>query len=168
LRLSWRRSTERCGCSAPRWLEKPPLAANACGSWAGRPTTASTPTTLTHLHGQVRSSSPPRRCCEQCRHPRPLRRGTCNARCRLSLSKRLSSRPKAQPHISASRGMHEETGLHRGANPQSTQVKLRGAPPTRDARRPWSGSLTRAGRWTVTLATSSMPTARAGRMPERR
>jgi hypothetical protein len=48
--------------------------------------------------------------------------------------------------VSASRGMHEGTRLHRGANPRSTQEKLRGVPPTHDARRLRSGSLTRAGR----------------------
>jgi hypothetical protein len=55
-----------------------------------------------------------------------------------------------QVESSASRillqGVREETGLLRGANPQSTQVKLRGVPPTRCGRRPRSGSSTRAGR----------------------
>jgi hypothetical protein len=55
-----------------------------------------------------------------------------------------------------------------GANPRSMQVKLRGDPPTRDARQPRSGSLTRAGRWTVTPATSSTPGARARQMREQR
>jgi hypothetical protein len=54
------------------------------------------------------------------RNHRSLRRGTCSARCRLSSSKWPSSRPKAQPHVSASRGMREETGPRRGANPRST------------------------------------------------
>jgi hypothetical protein len=113
-RLSWQRSTGRCGCSAPQWRGKPPRAVNARGSWADRPATASTPTTLTRLHGQVKSSSPPRRCCGPCRHPRPLRRGTCNARCRLSSSKRPSSRPKARPHVSASRGCARRRGCSGG------------------------------------------------------
>jgi hypothetical protein len=77
-----------------------------------------------------------------------------------------------QAESSASRirqqGMREETGLHRGANPRSTQVKPRGVPPTRDARRPRSGSLTRAGRWTATPATSSTPGVRARQMREQR
>jgi hypothetical protein len=51
---------------------------------ADKPATASTPTTLTRHREQVRSSSPPRRCCGLCRHPRPLRRGTCTARRRAS------------------------------------------------------------------------------------
>jgi hypothetical protein len=76
----------------------------------------------------------------------PERRGTCNARCRPSLSKRPSNRPKARPHVSASRGMREETGPLRGENPRSTQARRRGNPPTQDARRPRNGSLTRAGR----------------------
>jgi hypothetical protein len=59
-------------------------------------------------------------------------------------------------------------GATQGANPRSMQVKLRGDPPTLDARRPRSGSSTRAGRWTVTPATSSTPAARAGRMRGRR
>jgi hypothetical protein len=133
--------------------------------------TASTPTltstTRTRLRGQVRSSLPPRRCCGLCRHPRPPRRGTCTARCRFSSSKRPSSKLKAQPHVSASRVMRKATGLHRGANPRSMQVKLRGGPPTQGAHQRRSGSSTRAGRWTVTPATSSTPAARAGRMHER-
>jgi hypothetical protein len=55
-----------------------------------------------------------------------------------------------------------------GGNPRSMQVKLQGDPPNRDARRPRSGSLTRAGRWTVTPATSSTPGARARQMREQR
>jgi hypothetical protein len=43
-RPSWRKSTARCGCSAPPSLEKPPRAANVRVSWAGKPATASTPT----------------------------------------------------------------------------------------------------------------------------
>jgi hypothetical protein len=59
-------------------------------------------------------------------------------------------------------------GAAQGANPRSTQAKLRGVPPTRDARRPRNGSLTRAGRWTVTPTTSSTPGARARRTREQR
>jgi hypothetical protein len=137
-----------------------------------QPATSSTPTltstTRTRLRGQVKSSLPLRHCYGLCRHPRPPRRGTCTARCRFSSSKQPSSRPNAPPHVSDNRGMREEAGLHKGANPQSTQVKLWGVPPTRDARRPMSGSLTRAGRWTVTPATSSTPGARARWTRERR
>jgi murein DD-endopeptidase MepM/ murein hydrolase activator NlpD len=59
-------------------------------------------------------------------------------------------------------------GAAQGGEPRSTQAKPRGVPPTRDARRPKSGSLTRAGRWTVTPATSSMTGARARRTREQR
>jgi hypothetical protein len=59
-------------------------------------------------------------------------------------------------------------GAAQGANPRSMQVKLRGDPPTRDARRPRSGSSTRARRWTMTPATSSTPGARVRQMREQR
>jgi murein DD-endopeptidase MepM/ murein hydrolase activator NlpD len=59
-------------------------------------------------------------------------------------------------------------GAGQGANPRPMQEKPRGDPPTLDARRPRSGSSTRAGRWTVTPATSSTPAARAERMRGRR
>jgi hypothetical protein len=59
-------------------------------------------------------------------------------------------------------------GAAQGANPWSMQVKQRGDPPNRDARRPRSGSSTRAGRWMATPATSSTPGARARRMRWRR
>jgi hypothetical protein len=65
-------------------------------------------------------------------------------------------------------GDARDDGAAQGANPRSMQVKRRGDPPTQDARRPRSGSLTRAGRWTVTPATSSTPGARARRMREQR
>jgi hypothetical protein len=54
-----------------------------------------------------------------------------------------------------------------GANPRSMQVKRRGDLPTRDARRPRSGSSTHAGRWTAMPATSSMLSARARQTHER-
>jgi hypothetical protein len=63
------------------------------------------------------------------------------------------------------RGM---TKLHREANPRCTQRDQRGGPPTKDARRPKSGSLTHAGRWMVTPVTSSTPGAPAGRTHEQR
>jgi hypothetical protein len=46
-----------------------------------------------------------------------------------------------------------------GASPRCTQGDRRGSPPTRDARRPRNDSLTRAGRWMATPATSSTPGA---------
>jgi hypothetical protein len=85
----------------------------------------------------------------------PEARKTCTASCRHSSSKRPSNRPRARHHAFANRGTREATEPRRGANPRSMQVKRRGDPPTRDARRPRSGSSTRAGRWTAMLATSS-------------
>jgi hypothetical protein len=145
---------------------------NARGNWANRPVTTSTPTststTRTRLRGRARSLSPPQRFCGPCRPPRPLRRGTYIARCRPPSSRRPSSRPKARRHAFANRGMREAMGPHRGANPRSMRVKRRGYRPTRDARRPRSGSSTRAGRWTATPATSSTLGVRARQMHERR
>jgi hypothetical protein len=46
--------------------------------------------------------------------PRPLRRGTCTARCKPSSSKRPSSRPRARRHVFANRGTREATEPHRG------------------------------------------------------
>jgi hypothetical protein len=66
------------------------------------------------------------------------------------------------------RGMRGTTEPHRGANPRSMREERRGDPPTQGARLPRSGSLTRAGRWTATPATSSTPGARARRMREQR
>jgi hypothetical protein len=75
-----------------------------------------------------------------------------------------------QAESSASRirqqGDAQGDGAAQGANPRSMPVKLRGDLPTRDVRRPRSGSLTRAGRWTVTPATSSTLGARARQMRE--
>jgi hypothetical protein len=139
--------------------------ASARGSWANRPMTASTPTSMsttrTRRRGRARSLSPPRRCCGPCRPPRPLRRGTCTARCRPSSSRRPSSRPRTRRHAFANRGKREATEPHRGVNPRSMRVKRRGDPPTRDARRPRNGSSTRAGHWTATPATSSTLGVRA-------
>jgi hypothetical protein len=81
---SWRKSTGRCGCSAPPWQEKPPCAANAHGSWAYRPATASTPTststTRTRLRERARSLLPLRHYCGPCpplntRSTKPAPRG---------------------------------------------------------------------------------------------
>jgi hypothetical protein len=169
---SSRRSIERCGCSAPQWLGKPPRVANARGSWANRPATASTPTstsiTQTRLRGRARSLSPPQRCCGPCRPPRRLRCETYTARCSHSSSRQPSNRPRARRLASANRATREVTGPRRGANPRSMQVKRRGDPPTRDARRPKNGSSTRAGRWTATPVTSSTLGGRARRMRGRR
>jgi hypothetical protein len=64
--------------------------------------------------------------------------------------------------------MRGVTGPHKGANPRSTQEKLRSVPPTQGARRPRNGSSTHAERWTVTPETSSTPGARARRTREQR
>jgi hypothetical protein len=75
-----------------------------------------------------------------------------------------------QAESSASRirqqGDARDDGAAPGANPRSTQEERRGDPPTQDARRPRSGSLTRVGRWTATPATSSTPGALARRTRE--
>jgi hypothetical protein len=126
----------------------------------------STSITRTRLRGRARSLSPPQRCCGPCRPPRPLRRGTCTVRCRPASSKRPSSRPRARRHAFANRETREATEPHRGANPRSMRVKQRSDPSTQDARRPRSGSSTRAGRWTATRATSSTLGVRARQMPE--
>jgi hypothetical protein len=77
--------------------------------------------------------------------PRRLRRETCTVRCRHSSSRRPFNRPRARRHASANKGTHEATGPRRGASPRSMQVKRRSDPPTQDAHRPKSGSLTSAG-----------------------
>jgi hypothetical protein len=73
LKPSSRRSTARCGCFEPPSPGKPPRAANAHASWAGRPAIASTPTststTRTRPRERARSSLPPRRCYEPCPPP---------------------------------------------------------------------------------------------------
>jgi hypothetical protein len=76
--------------------------------------------------------------------------------------------PQAESSASRIRqqGDAQRDGAAQGANPRSMQVKLRGDPPTQDARRPRSGSSTRAGRWTETPATSSTPGARVRRLRE--
>jgi hypothetical protein len=116
-RPSWRKSTAQCGCFAPPSRGKPPGAANARANWAGKPVTASTPTststTRIRPHERAKSSLPPRRCCgpyPPLRHPR---RGTCTARRRHSSSKRPSSRPRARRPTSVSRGAHGTMGRAR-------------------------------------------------------
>jgi hypothetical protein len=81
-----------------------------------------------------------------------------------SSSKRPSSSPKARRPASASRGAHGTMGAHKVPSPRSMQVTRPSAPPTRGARRPKTGSLTRAGKLeTATPATSSTLGGRAKR-----
>jgi hypothetical protein len=113
-RPSWWKSTAPCGCSAPPWRGRPPRAANARVNWAGKPVTASTPTststTRIHPRERARSLSPPQRCCGPCPPPRHPRHGTCTARRRRSSSKRPFSRLRAQRLAFASRGAHRMMG----------------------------------------------------------
>jgi murein DD-endopeptidase MepM/ murein hydrolase activator NlpD len=77
-----------------------------------------------------------------------------------------------QAESSASRirqqGNARGDGAAQGGEPSVHAGEARSVPPTQGAQRPRSGSLTRAERWTVTLATSSMLAARAARTPEQR
>jgi hypothetical protein len=77
-----------------------------------------------------------------------------------------------QDESSASRilqqGDAQGDGAAQGVEPSVHADEAVGRPATRDVRRPRSGSLTRAGRWTVTPATSSTPGARARQMREQR
>jgi hypothetical protein len=98
----------------------------------------------------------------------PEARNLHTARCRPSSSRRPSSRPRARRHAFANRGTREAMEPHRGANPRSMRVERRGDPPTQDARRPRSGSSTRAERWSTTPATSSTAGVRARQMRGRR
>jgi hypothetical protein len=70
LKPSWRKNTARYGCSAPLSRGKPPHAANARVSWAGKPVIASTLTSTSMIqtcpHERARSSSLPRHCCGPC------------------------------------------------------------------------------------------------------
>jgi hypothetical protein len=117
-------------------------------NWACKPVTASTPTststTRIRPRERARSSSPPQRCCGPCPPPRHPRRGTYTARHRRSSSKRSSSRPRAQRLASASRGAHGTMGARKVPSPRSTRVVRPSPLPTRGARRPRSGSSTRA------------------------
>jgi hypothetical protein len=87
---------------------------------------------------------------------------------RHSSSGRPFNMPRARRHASANRVTRGPTGLRRGENPQSMQVKRRSDRPTRDAHRPKNGSSTRAGRGTATPVTSSTLGGRARRIHERR
>jgi hypothetical protein len=106
-RPSWRKNTARCGCFAPPSRGKPRRAAIARVNWAGKPVTASTPTststTQIRPHERAKSSLPPRRCCGPCPPLRHPRRGTCTARHKRSSSKRPSNRPRARRPASANR-----------------------------------------------------------------
>jgi hypothetical protein len=165
-RLSLRRSTTRYDCFVPPSPERLPRVANARASWAGRPATASTPTststTRTCPREQARSSSQLRRCygpCQLLQHPR---RKTCTAR-HLS-SRRLCNRPKARRPTFASRAAHGTTTARKAWRRQFTRAAQRDSRPTRAERRSGSESSTRADRpRTVTPATSSTPAKRATR-----
>jgi hypothetical protein len=166
LRPSSRRSTARCGCFGPPSPEKPPRAANAHASWADRPATESTPISTSTIQARprerARSSLLPRHCCGPCTPPRRPRRGTCTARRRRLSSKRPSNRPKARRPASANREARGTTGVRKAPSPRCTRVVQRSVPPTRDTRRPRSGSSTRAGKPKMaTPATSSTPGGRA-------
>jgi hypothetical protein len=172
-RPSWRKSTARCSCFAPPSRGKPPRVANARVNWAGKPATASTPTststTQIRPHERAKSSLPPQRCCGPCPPLQHPRRETCTARRRRSSSKRPSNRPRARRPASASRGTRGTMGARKAPNPRCTRVEQRSTPPTRGARRPRSGSSTRAGKPKMaTPVTSSTPDGRATRRRGRR
>jgi hypothetical protein len=166
LKPSLRKSTAQCDCFEPPSPGKPPRAANARVSWAGKPASASTPTatSMTRPRERARSSLPLQHCYRPCRlHQRP-RSGTCTARCRRSSSKRAFSRLKARHPASASRGARGTTGARKAPNHRYTQEAQRNVPPTQGARRSRSGSLIRAGTPKMaTPATSSTPGGRATR-----
>jgi hypothetical protein len=166
--LSSQKNTVWCDYCAPPLLEKPRRAANACTSWASRPASASTPTSMsttqTRHRARVRSSPQQQRCSEPCPRPQHLRRETCTARRRLSSSRRPYNRPKARHPTYASRAVCGTTAAPKAKRRPSTRVAWRGNQPTRAERRSWSGSLIRAGRpRTVTPATSSTLAERATR-----
>jgi hypothetical protein len=90
--------------------------------------------------------------------PRRPRCGTCTARRRHSSNKRPSNRPKVRRLASASREVRGTTGARGVQSPRCTRAVRRSGPLTRGARRPRSGSSTRAGKpRTATPATSSTP-----------
>jgi hypothetical protein len=141
---------------------KPLRAANARVSWADKPAIASKPTSMSTIRTRPRerakSSSSPRHYYRPCPPLRHTRRGTCTARRRCSSSKRPSNRPKARRPVSANRGARGTMGARKAPNPRYTWAERLSAPPIRGARRPKSGSSTRAGRpETATPATSSTP-----------
>jgi hypothetical protein len=77
--------------------------------------------------------------------------------------------PKARRLASANRGARGTMGVRKAPNPRYTRVERRSAPPTRGARRPRTGSSTRAGRREMaTPATSSTLDGRAKRRRGRR
>jgi hypothetical protein len=106
LKLSSRRSTARCGCCTPPLPERPPRAANACVSWANRPTSASTPTSMSTTQirhrARARSSSQQQHCCGPCPLPRHPRRGICTTRRNAHrASGRARGRKLGIPHMLA-------------------------------------------------------------------
>jgi hypothetical protein len=167
-RQSLRRSIARYDCFAPPSLERPPRAANACMSWASKPTSASTltstSTTRARPHEQVRSLSQPRRCYGPCPLPLHLRHRSCTARRRCSPSRRPCNRPKAQRLAFTSRAVRGMTVAQKARKRPFTQAARRDNQPTRVERRSGSESLMRADKpRTVTHATSSTPAERARR-----
>jgi hypothetical protein len=132
-------------------------------------TPTSTSTTRRRPRERDRSISPPQRCCGPCPPPRHLKHGTCTARRRRSSSKQPSNRPRARRPASANRGANGRMGARKAPNSRYTRVERRSAPPTRGARRPKSGSSTRAGKPKMaTPATSSTLDERATQMHGRR
>jgi hypothetical protein len=74
------------------------------------------------------------------------------------LNRRQSNRTKVRRLASASRKVRRTTMARRVSSPRYTRAVQRSAPPTRGARRPGSGSSTRAGKPKMaTPATSSTP-----------
>jgi hypothetical protein len=133
-------------------------------SWAGKPASASTPTSTstTHPRERARSSLPLRRYYGPCQPPHRPRRGTCTARRKRSSSKRPFNRPRARRPASASRGARGTTGARKAPSHRYTREAQRNVPPTQGARRSRSRSSTCAGKpKTATLATSSTPGGRA-------
>jgi hypothetical protein len=113
---------------------------------------------------RARSSLLPQRCCGPCLPPRRPRHGTCTARRRHSSNKRPSNQPKVRRLASASKEVRGKTRARGVRSPQFTRAVQQGAPPTWGARRPRSGSSTRAGKpRTATPTTSSMLGGRATR-----
>jgi hypothetical protein len=128
-------------------------------SWAGKPASASTLTSLlttrTRRREQARSSSQRRHCSGPCPNPRCQRHATCTARRRPSLSRRPCNRPRARSPaytISPARGT---TKAHMTKMRPFTWAAPWGSQQTRAGCRLGRGSLTCADKpRTVTPATS--------------
>jgi hypothetical protein len=123
LKPNSRRSTARCDCFEPPSPGKPPRAEYAHVSWAGKPASASTPTSTstTRPCERAKSSLPLRRCYGPCRPPHSPRRETCTTRHKCSLSKRPFNRPKARRLASSSRGARKTTGALKAPSHQYTR-----------------------------------------------